>query len=252
MPTLAAYSNAASDVFPGGQSILICQIETYVNSGEACSASGVTITIAASGASDGGSGTPVPATSTGITEQGMGLYQYVWSVPEDQDPGSYLVTWTGVRSSDSTSISYVQAINVAPNPESVPLPGLYASVADYRNRTNDQNTPAARVQVALQLASEDIDRALIAAVYRTDADGMPLDPQLVNVLRRATAAQAQYVIDVGDDSDVKREYASTSIAGLSQTRAPSMQGNALRPICTQALGILHVSGVLPSAPLINW
>jgi hypothetical protein len=252
MPTLAAYSNAASDVFPGGQSILICLFETYVNSGEACAASGVTITIAASGASDSGSGTPVATTSTGILEQGMGLFQYTWNVPANQEPGSYLVTWSGVRASDSTLVTYQQACNVAPNPESVPLPGLYASVADYRNRTNDQNTPTSRVQVALQLASEDMDVALVAAVYRVDADGMPLDPQLANVLRRATAAQAQYVIATDDDAGVKREYASTSVAGISATRAAAMQARALRPICPQALGILRVSGVLPAAPLINW
>jgi hypothetical protein len=251
MPTLAAYSNAASDVFPGGQSILICLFETYVNSGEACAASGVTITIAASGASDSGSGTPVATTSTGILEQGMGLFQYTWNVPENQEPGSYLVTWAGTPAAGNVT-SYQQAINVAPQPESVPLPGLYASVADYRNRTNDQNTPTARVQVALQLASEDMDVALVAAVYRVDADGMPLDAQLANVLRRATAAQAQYVIATDDDAGVKREYASTSVAGISATRAAAMQAKALRPICPQALGILRVSGVLPAAPLINW
>jgi hypothetical protein len=252
MPTLAAYSNAASDVFPGGQSILIVQWETYINSGVECAASDVTITIAASGASDGGNGTPVPTTSTGILEQAMGLFQYTWNVPQNQDPGSYLVTWAGTPGADSTVTGYQQAINVAPNPESVPLPGLYASVADYRNRTGDQNTPVQRVQVALQLASEDMDVALVAAVYRTDADGMPLDPQLANVLRRATAAQCQYIIHTDDDPGVKREYASTSIAGISATRAVAMQAKALRPICPQALGILRVAGVLPAAPLINW
>ena len=251
MPTLAAYSNAASDVFPGGQSICIVQWETYANSGVGCAASDVTITIAASGASDSGSGTPVATTSTGILEQGMGLFQYTWAVPENQEPGSYLVTWAGTPAAGNVT-SYQQAINVAPQPESVPLPGLYASVADYRNRTGDQNTPAQRVQVALQLASEDMDVALVAAVYRVDADGMPLDPQLANVLRRATAAQAQYVIAVNDDAGVKQEYASTSVAGISATRAAAMQARALRPICPQALGILRVSGVLPAAPLINW
>jgi hypothetical protein len=252
MPTLAAYSNAASDVFPGGQSILIVQWETFVNSGVECAASDVTITITASGASDSGSGTPVPVTSTGILEQAMGLFQYTWSVPESQAPGSYLVTWAGTPGAGGTVTGYQQAINVAPQPESVPLPGLYASVADYRNRTSDQNTPAARVQVALQLATEDMDVALVAAVYRTDADGMPLDPQLVNVLRRATAAQAQYVIAVNDDAGVKQEYASTSVAGISATRAAAMQARALRPLCPQAAGILRVAGVLPSAALINW
>lgn len=252
MPTLAAYSNAASDVFPGGQSILIVQWETYLNSGIECAASGVTIEIAASGASDSGSGTPVPATSTGVLEQAMGLFQYTWSVPESQAPGSYLVTWAGTPGAGSTVTGYQQAINVAPNPEAVPLPGLYASVADYRNRTGDQNTPTSRVQVALQLASEDIDVALVAAVYRTDADGMPLDAMLANVLRRATAAQCQYILATDDDAGVKREYASTSVAGISATRAAAMQAKALRPICPQALGILRVSGVLPSAALINW
>jgi hypothetical protein len=251
MPTLAAYSNAASDVFPGGQSMLAVEWETYANSGIQCAASGVTIEIAASGASDSGSGTPVPATSTGIVQQGMGLFAYTWSVPESTSPGSYLVTWSGTPATGNVT-SYQQACNVAPPPESVPLPGLYASVADYRNRTNDQNTPAARVQVALQLASEDMDVALVAAVYRTDADGMPLDAQLANVLRRATAAQAQYVIAVNDDAGVKQEYASTSVAGISATRAAAMQARALRPLCPQAAGILRVAGVLPSAALINW
>ena len=45
MPTLQVYSNAASDVFPGGISRVPCQFETSVNSGQACEASDVTIGI---------------------------------------------------------------------------------------------------------------------------------------------------------------------------------------------------------------
>jgi hypothetical protein len=252
MPTLAHYSNAASDVFPGGSVVFDVVFETYVNSGQACSASGVTIGIAASGAPDSGSGTPLATTSTGVTNLGTGLYTYTWNPAASITPGSYLVTWTGTRASDSTSISYVQAVNVAPDPESVPLPGVYASVAQFRAWSGDTWTPAQRITVALQRATEQMDVALVAAVYRVDADGMPLDPQLVNVLVRATSAQTQYVLAVNDDANVKREYASTSVGGVSASRSAKMQAMALPPIAPQALAILRVAGILPAAPLINW
>jgi hypothetical protein len=134
----------------------------------------------------------------------------------------------------------------------VPLPGVYASVAQFRNWSGDLGTPSQRVQVALQRASEQMDVALVAAVYRVDADGMPLDAGLVNVLVRATSAQAQYIIAVNDDANVKREYASTSVGGVSTSRAAGMQSMALPPMAPQALAILRVAGVLPAAPLVNW
>lgn len=252
MPTLAHYSNAASDVFPGGSIVFDVAFETYLNSGQACAASGVTIGITASGAADSGMGTPVATTSTGITQLGMGLFTYTWNPAADTTPGSYLVTWTGTRASDSTQVTYTQACNVAPDPESVPLPGVYASVQQYRNWSGDTWTPAQIIAVKLQRATEDIDVALVAAVYRTDADGMPLDPQLVNVLVRATSAQCQYLIGINDDAGIKREYASTNVGGVSAVRSAKMQGLALPPIAPRALAILRVEGVLPAAPLINW
>jgi hypothetical protein len=252
MPTLATGENASSDVFAGGQLELSVQYESYMNSGILCDASNVTIGITASGASDSGSGTPVATTSAGVAELGQGLFQYFWNVAEGQDSGTYTVTWTGIRSSDDTSVSYVQVATVAPNPEAAPLPGVYASVAQYRAWSGDQLTPQFRVQTALQRATEQMDVALVAAVYRTDADGMPLDPGLANVLVRATSAQAQYILALNDDANVKREYASTSVGGVSATRAAGMMALALPPIAPQALAILRVAGVLPAAPLINW
>lgn len=252
MPTLAPYSNASSDVFPGGILELIVQIETSVNSGVACAASDVTIGIAASGAPDSGQGTPVAMTSAGIITLAMGLCQYNWAVPESQAPGSYLVTWTGVRASDNTTVTYTQLAMVAANPEAVPQPGVYASVAQFRAWSGDSWTPAQIIQTKLQRATEDIDVALVAAVYRTDADGMPLDPQLANVLVRATSAQAAYLIAQNDDTGIKREYASTSVGGVTAVRSARMQGGALQPIAPRALAILRVAGVLPAAPLVNW
>jgi len=252
MPTLAPYANASSDVFPGGQLELVCQFESYVNSGVACAASDVTIGIAQSGAADSGTGTPVVTTSAGVTELGMGLYTYLWSVAVNQAAGTYLVTWTGIRASDNTTITYQQSANVAADPEAVPLPGCYASVAQYRAWAGDTYTPAQIVTVKLQRASEDLDLALVAAVYRVDADGMPLDPGLANVLVRACSAQCQYLLDANDDSGIKREYASTSVGGVSASRTRSSQGGALPRLCPRALSILRVNGVLPAAPLISW
>lgn len=252
MATLATQQNAASDVLPGGQIPFTVQFETYLNSGVACGATGVTITIMASAAADAGTGTPVAVTSSGIEQLGTGLFTYTWDVPTGTVPGSYLVSWSGTRLSDASVVGYVQAVNVAEPPDSVPLPGVYASVQQYRNWSGDQVTPSGRVTVALQRATEQIDVALVAAVYRTDADGMPLDAVLINALTRATSAQVQYIIAVNDDANVKREYASTSVGGVAVTRTPSMQGLSLPPLAPQALAILRVSGVLPAAPLVNW
>jgi hypothetical protein len=84
------------------------------------------------------------------------------------------------------------------------------------------------------------------------ADGMPLDAFVASVFMRATSAQAAYIIAVNDDANVKREYSSTSVGGVSATRAASMQAMALPPIAPQAAAILRVAGVLPAAPMISW
>jgi hypothetical protein len=250
--TLQTFENASSDVYPGGLATFKVQIESYVNSGQAAPASGVTISITASGASDGGTGTPVAATADGVLQLGDGLYSYDWPVPDDQAPGSYLVTWSGTRLSDSMAVTYQQACLVAASPLSVPLPGVYASVAQYRSWSGDTWTPDRRITIALQRATEDIDMALVSAVYRVDADGMPQDASVASVFMRATCAQCQYVIAHNDDAGVKGEYASTSIAGVSATRAQSMQGRALPSVAPRALEILRVNGVLPAAALISW
>src|ERR1017187_10954966 len=94
-----------------------------MNSGSACGVSGVTIAITASGAVDGGLGTPVAVTGDGITVEGMGLCTYTWAVPENTAPGSYVVTWTGIRDTDSMTVTYTQAVNVAAGPAAAPPAG---------------------------------------------------------------------------------------------------------------------------------
>ncbi|MGW2130454.1 hypothetical protein [Streptomyces coelicoflavus] len=51
----------------------------------------------------------------------------------------------------------------------------------------------------LARASEDVDSALLTALYETDAAGMPTDPTVVQALADATCAQVEYWQESGDD-----------------------------------------------------
>ncbi|APD18761.1 hypothetical protein SEA_RALEIGH_9 [Streptomyces phage Raleigh] len=51
----------------------------------------------------------------------------------------------------------------------------------------------------LARASEDIDDALLTAVYGTDDLGMPTDPAIVSALADAVCAQCEYQLATGDD-----------------------------------------------------
>jgi hypothetical protein len=250
--TIALYPNASADVWPGGTITLAVVFETAVGSNSPVAASGVTITIAASGADDGGSGTPVPATSTGVQSPGLGQFRYVWAVAPDTVTGSYLVTWSGVRASDGVTITYQQAVMVAAAPAPTPVPGVYATVTQYQNKTGDLFTPNATVAQRLRLASEQLDVYLVGAVYGVDGDGMPTDPGLIDTLSRACCEQARFLTAHNDDAQVKREYVSTNVGGVQVTRAAAMLAPALPPLAPQAAAILHVAGVLPAAPLVNW
>lgn len=242
--------NQVSDVLQGAQITLTNLFETFPGSGQGGTASGVTISISASPTPGGGSGIPVPATSTGITALSPGLYQYVWSCPAAQATGDYLVTWTGTVGGQTET--YIQAVTVAVIPSPVPAPGVYATFFQYQQWSGDTLTPVPLVQVMLRRASEAMDHYLIGAVYRTNANGMPTDPMLIDVLVRATCAQTQHMLADNDPAGIKRQYVSTSMGGVSQTRAAAMTAMTFPPLAPQAAAILHDAGVLGSAALINW
>jgi hypothetical protein len=239
-----------SDVLAGAQITLTNLFETYPGSGQGGSASGVTIGITAAPAPSGGTGTPVPTTSSGIVALSQSLYQYTWACPAGQAVGDYLVTWTGTV--NSVSEVYVQTVTVAAIPSGSPAPGVYATVAQYRARSGDQFTPADLVATMLLLASEAMDHYLVGAVYATNANGMPTDPMLIDVLMRATSAQCQFMLADNDPTGVKRQYSSTSMGGVSTSRVAAMTAMPFPPLAPQAAAILHAAGVLGSAALINW
>jgi hypothetical protein len=90
-----------------------------------------------------------------------------------------------------------------------------------------------------QLASEVMDEALIGAVYPTDADGMPAVAAHIVVFGREWCAQVAFRLVTGDPQNVKPQFASTSMAGVSLTRAVSAQGGVLPRLAPRAGIILH-------------
>ena len=252
MPTIQMNSNLLNKVYPGGSVDLAVQFETYDLSGLADNASDVTLGIAAAGNWAGGSGVPMGQSADGLVNIAEGLWQYTWDVLPDVEPGDYVATWSGTRASDGQVVNYVQTIAVQAVPSSTPSPGTYATVKQYQDRCGDTYTPTDLVAMRLIQASEQIDFAIIGAVYATDADGNPQSPLLADALKRATCEQVRYLNANDDDSNIKGEFASMNVAGKSYSRSAKTQGNAFPRICPQALIILKNAGVLPKAALVNW
>lgn len=242
--------NQVSDVLQGAPITLVQMFETYPGSGQQGDASDVTIAITQAEGPTGGSGTPVAATPDGIASLSESVYQYVWSCPAGQWPGDYLVTWSGTVGGQAET--YVQTVTVAAMPTGSPAPGVYASVSQYQAVTGDSATPDGIVQAMLGRASEAIDHYLIGAVYAVNANGMPTDPMLIDVLVRAVSRQCEYMLADNDPTGVRRQYTSLNVGGVTTARSPKMTALAFPPLAPQAAAILHTAGVLGSAALIAW
>ncbi|MER6196762.1 hypothetical protein ABT234_05195 [Streptomyces sp. NPDC001586] len=100
----------------------------------------------------------------------------------------------------------------------------------------------------LARASEDVDAALLTAVYDVDDDGDPTDPQIVAALAAAACAQAEFWLASGDDgTGAAAQWDSASIGpvALSGRRpgGPSpVSGVDLAP---RAYRALRAAGLLP-------
>lgn len=70
----------------------------------------------------------------------------------------------------------------------------------------------------LTSASQVIERALKAALYPTDANGMPTLTQNIDTMARATCAQALFWMATDDELGIQGMYASVSIGNVSLAR----------------------------------
>ncbi|CAL9296802.1 hypothetical protein [Streptomyces sp. SudanB25_2051] len=92
----------------------------------------------------------------------------------------------------------------------------------------------------LARAGEDIDSALLTAVYAVDEDGDPLDPDVRAALSSATCAQVEYQLAGGDDgTGAAGQWDSVSIGPVSLSgrgkRASATAGVDLAPRAERAL-----------------
>ncbi|CAM5608572.1 hypothetical protein GCM10010329_17320 [Streptomyces spiroverticillatus] len=92
----------------------------------------------------------------------------------------------------------------------------------------------------LARAGEDLDSALLTAIYRVDADGDPTDPKIVQALADAVCAQVEHWIATGDDgSGAADRWDSVSIGPVSLSGrsgpAPGASGVVLAPRAARAL-----------------
>lgn len=244
MPAPAGTADLYQAVLPGGAVTFAVTFETSYGSGIPQQVTGVTIAISSAGQ------LVLGPTAAGVTPAGTGAFTYQWLPSAAMPPGDYLVTWAGTGTSGV--ITYTQAVTVASPPSAIPAPGVYATVSQYQDWSGDTKTTAAQAGVALRRASEVIDRAMIGAVYATDADAMPSDPGVIGVLMRATCAQCQFMLANNDLANVKSQYAYTSQGGMQVSRAKSAQGHVFPPLAPHAAAILQAAGALPGAPLLGW
>ncbi|MFD3911203.1 hypothetical protein [Streptomyces sp. NPDC058603] len=103
------------------------------------------------------------------------------------------------------------------------------------------------VERLLARASEDVDAALLTAVYSVDDDGDPTDPAVADALAAAVCAQVEYQTAMGDDgTGAAGAWDSVSIGPVAlsgrTSGPPSASGVDLAPRAHRAL---RTAGLLP-------
>ncbi|MFD8151742.1 hypothetical protein ACFV28_13455 [Streptomyces sp. NPDC059720] len=99
----------------------------------------------------------------------------------------------------------------------------------------------------LARASEDVDDALVTAVYATDALGMPTDPDILRALADATCAQVEWQQETGDTgTGAAGRWDSVSIGPVSlsgRKDGPTAAGDV--DLAPRAHRALRRAGLLP-------
>jgi hypothetical protein len=121
---------------------------------------------------------------------------------------------------------------------------VYATSADYTARTGQ--TAPADIERLLARASQDIDDALLTALYDTDADGMPLEAEVIDALRDATCAQVEYQQETGDTgTGAAGRWDSVSLGPVSLSgRKDATSGPAGLDLAPRAGRALKRAGLL--------
>ncbi|WP_033215113.1 hypothetical protein [Streptomyces virginiae] len=104
----------------------------------------------------------------------------------------------------------------------------------------------------LARAGEDIDSALLTALYRVDEDGDPLDPEVRAALANATCAQVEFQLAGGDDgTGAGGQWDSVSIGPVSLSGRSSRTAAAGVELAPRADRALRRAGLTPGR-VIGW
>lgn len=125
---------------------------------------------------------------------------------------------------------------------------VYATVDEFTAFLDPDPVPpnAARL---LKGASRRLDRLLIGARYDTDADGMPTNPDLVELFREAVCLQAQYIADLGDETGASANVSSQTVGSVTVTRALSVVGSGTPRDSPEMLELLQASPLIHIHPI---
>ncbi|CAL9529055.1 hypothetical protein [Streptomyces sp. enrichment culture] len=122
---------------------------------------------------------------------------------------------------------------------------VYATPEQLTAWTGQPAPPGAERMLAR--ASEDVDDALVSAVYDTDTAGMPTDPAIVQALADAVCAQVEYQHATGDDgTGAAGRWDSVSIGPVSlsgRKDTPAAAGDV--DLAPRAHRALRRAGLLP-------
>ncbi|MBB4931850.1 hypothetical protein F4561_002670 [Lipingzhangella halophila] len=109
-----------------------------------------------------------------------------------------------------------------------------------------KDSPPDGAEQWLRDASMDVDSLLLTAVYDVDEDGMPTKQAVIDTLRDATTAQAEYLIDVGDRTGASAQLTDVKVDKVSKSWATNQYGRVIREdYASRAVQILHQAGLIP-------
>jgi hypothetical protein len=125
----------------------------------------------------------------------------------------------------------------------------YVTVLEYTAFLDPDPVPA-NAERLLNRASTTIDKLLIGAVYQVDDGGLPVDADLLAVIKDCVCLQAQYVSALGDETGAMKNVASMSMGNQSISRGFSVTTDGTPRVCPDVLDLLQVNGLHPISPLL--
>ncbi|ROP53279.1 hypothetical protein [Streptomyces sp. PanSC9] len=125
----------------------------------------------------------------------------------------------------------------------------YATVAEFTEFLDPDPVPANAARL-LDRASTRLDQLLMGAVYKTDDDGLPLDPALAAVFREAVCIQAQYIDSLGDETGAMANVSQMSLGNQQIVRALSVVGSGTPRVSPDLVALLQTRGLWPVNPYV--